>query len=138
MIQHAGRSRMQSERTQRSQNRGFTLVEVMVAVVVIALLAAIAYPSYVRWVQRSHETAAQSLLLRASNLQERFLLDRRQYASSLAELGLTTPSDIAARYSISMTASATGSPTYTITATPIGQQADMSTLEVKHDGTKSW
>lgn len=94
---------------------GFTLIELIIAVTIIGILAAIAFPSYQRYVQRGHESAAQSFLLELSNLQERFLLDRRAYASSLAALGASTPSELSGRYEISFTVPAGNPPQYTLT-----------------------
>ncbi len=100
--------------------RGFTLVELMIVVVIAGILAAIAYPSYNQYVTKSKRSAAESFMLTVANRQEQYMLDARSYAATLSALGLTTPSDVAPNYSVAL--SGVTSTTYTITATPTGAQ----------------
>ncbi|MDP2016252.1 type IV pilin protein [Hydrogenophaga sp.] len=55
----------------RHQYRGFTLIELMIAVAVVALLAAVALPSYNEYVMRSHRANARAALLQAAQWMER-------------------------------------------------------------------
>jgi len=66
---------------------GFTLIEMMIVVVIIALLAAIGYPSYTDFITRSRRQAAQNMLLQVADRQEQFFLDNKRYTASLVELG---------------------------------------------------
>ena len=61
----------------KSQTRGFTLIELMIAVAILGIIAAIAYPSYLDQVRKSKRSDAQSALLQAANRQERFLNESR-------------------------------------------------------------
>ena len=67
--------------------RGFTLVELMITVVIISILAAIAYPSYSDFVMRSNRTEAQRELVRLANLQEQLFVDQRVYTNNMTVLG---------------------------------------------------
>ncbi len=66
---------------------GFTLIELLIVVVIIALLAAIGYPSYTDFVTRSRRQAAQNMLLQVADRQEQFFLDNKSYAPNLTALG---------------------------------------------------
>jgi type IV pilus assembly protein PilE len=54
-----------------SRNQGFTLIELMITVVIVAILGAIAYPSYVEQVARSRRADAQAALLETAQWVER-------------------------------------------------------------------
>jgi type IV pilus assembly protein PilE len=72
-------------------SRGFTLIEVMIVVVVIALLAAIGYPSYRDHIARGQRSQGQQFLSDIAQRQEQVLLDQRQYAATPAAVGVPVP-----------------------------------------------
>jgi len=131
---HAGQPR-------RFFARGFTLVELMVVVAVIAILAAVAIPSYYRYMLRANRAAAETVMLDMSSAQERYMIDSRQYTTSNTQLGYgALPDTVAPNYTIAVATSAGPPPSYTITATPIGSQTRDSgcgTLKLGSDGSKT-
>ena len=73
------------------EQRGFTLIEMMIVVAIIGTLAAIAYPSYDEYVKRGNRTEGQALLSDASARQERYFAQNNAYITAdadVAKLGL--------------------------------------------------
>ncbi|TBW11385.1 type IV pilin protein [Azotobacter chroococcum] len=101
---------------------GFTLIELMITVVIVAILMGIALPSYRQHVVRSNRAAVEAFMLEVANRQERYLLDKRTYADSLSTLGMSLGADVSSNYTVAVTSSSSAGLTYTITATPIGSQ----------------
>ena len=118
---------------------GFTLIEVMIAVAVVAILATIALPSYREYIQRSHRSEAQAHLMALSARQQQFLVDTRSYAASLATLAIPEPANVTKAYAVTMTVDAGPPPGYTITATPNASQTSerCGTLTIDQTGTKT-
>lgn len=108
--------------------RGFTLIEVMITVAIVAILASVALPSYTQYVVRTKRSAAQSFMMNLANKQEQYLLDARQYTTSLSDLGYASvPADIANDYTFAITVGTGAAPTFSIKATPINSQATRDT-----------
>jgi type IV pilus assembly protein PilE len=103
---------------------GFTLLELVITCAIVAILAAIAYPSYTSSVQKSRRSEATAALLGISSQMERWSTEKGTYAT--ATLGAAPPAVFAARtensyYNLSLTGlTAT---TYTVRAIPAGVQA---------------
>lgn len=66
------------------KQRGFTLIELMVAVVVIAILAAISYPSYTEYMNRGKRAEGKAALMRAAQQMERYYSLSNCYPSNTA------------------------------------------------------
>lgn len=62
--------------------KGFTVVELMIALIVVAILVALAYPSYTQYVRKAKRGEAQQLLMNWSVNQEIYRSNNPSYASS--------------------------------------------------------
>jgi type IV pilus assembly protein PilE len=106
--------------------RGVTLIELMVVVTVVAILAAIAVPSYRRYVLRAQRNEATRALLRVQTAQEKYFLQNNRYSADLGGappggLGLAVTTE-SGTYRLEFSASATT--TYRAVATAIAGQRD--------------
>ena len=66
--------------------RGFTLIELMVVMAIIALLSAIVVPRYVDGIERAREATLRSTLATVRDAIDQFAADRGRYPDTLAEL----------------------------------------------------
>ncbi|MDO9147481.1 MAG: type IV pilin protein [Hydrogenophaga sp.] len=123
----------------RISQKGFTLIELMITVAIVAILASIAYPSYTRYVIRANRTAAQAQMLDIANRQQQFLLSNRTYATAamLASSGYALPAELSSRYSYAITVGTATVPAYTITFTATGAQASDGVLTFNSEGVKA-
>lgn len=131
---------------------GFSLLELMIVVSIIAILVAIAYPSYEQYVMRATRTEAKNLVLRVASEQEKFYSTFNRYSGSMGarttdpatsglNIGSSTSegSDDAAYYDVTIALS-NGTQGYTITATPRGSQQSedrCGTMTIDHLGNKT-
>jgi len=122
------------------RQQGFTLVEIMIAMVVIAILGAIAMPSYTSYMKKSARQEARQLLLQAAVRQETRLVRTGSYAASMSALGYAADSVPAGSGRYTVTVSAATANSYTLAATPTtkgGQNNDpCGTFTVNHLGER--
>jgi len=107
-------------------HRGFTLFELLVALVVVGILATVALPSYRQYVRRVNRTEAMTLLLDLQNAEERHFLRHDHYTANIdaappAGLGLPLANE-SNKYTLAVSLAADGQ-SYIATATPVGAQA---------------
>ena len=106
----------------RTRCRGFTIIEIVIACAVVAILAAIAYPSYVNTIQKSRRSDATSALLGAAGQLERYFTERNTYATATLGSGGVYPSTTQNGY-YTLSFGAKTATTYTLNAAPRGPQA---------------
>ena len=116
-------------------NRGFTLIELMVAVAIVAILAMIAIPSYTAQMVKSRRSSAEAVLLDIAQRQQQYLLDVRSYAPNVATLNTTTPVNVSSYYTIAIAPAAGPPPTFTASATPIAGTAQAGDVVLTIDNT---
>lgn len=126
-----------------SRASGFTLIELMIAVAVIAVLARIAFPSYMEYVKRGHRSSAQSLMLDLANREQQYLLDNRSFLGGGASAVTTllpsgVPPEVSSYYTMTITATAGPPPTFEVKATPNAGtvMAGEAAFTLDQDGTK--
>ena len=130
---HLGSPPEANGRTMQTR-KGFTLIELIVAVAIIGILATIAIPTYREYVIRGHRRAAQAAMMDIATRQQQFFVANRVYAGSVAALGYTLPTEVAQNYTAAIAPVTGPPPGFTITFTPQGGQARDGILTLDSNG----
>ncbi len=96
----------------KSDDKGFTLVEIMIAILIIAILAALAIIGYKHYLTKTRQAEAKIFLSGIGRFQELYLIENNSYADSIDSLGFSSKGNTRYSYVLS-DASVTG---YTVTA----------------------
>ena len=133
-------ARGQNLRQARGNQQGFSLVELMIAVAVVALLARFAIPTYRGYVERARRSDGIALLMDLAARQERFFADNNTYTTTLTQLGFSVASPPSAQghYTAAAAAGATSSiaTSYTLTATAVTTDNTCGNLTLDSRGTR--
>ena len=121
---------------------GFTLIELMIVLAIVAILAAVALPSYRESVLRGNRASARAALLESQQFMERFYAANDAYNQdkSTPPVAVALPARLQAvpaeapKYNLSVNAPNANS--FTLTATPIGTDASCGNLTLTNTGVK--
>lgn len=126
------------------RNAGFTLIEMMIVVVIIAIMASIAYPSYMVHVKTVRRADAGTVLLEAAQFMERFYTENVRYDKDTSNTAVALPSNLTKSpvegsnkfYDVSI--QSVSRTTFVLRAVPQNAQAGDGFLEYTNTGTKRW
>ena len=118
---------------------GFTLIELMITVAILAIVAAVAIPSYTSYVDRGKRAEARAALLDIAARQERYYSNNRQYADQLSKLKMSGTKSENDYYTLSVTLpSGSNNQDFDATATPSGWTDDKcGILGIDETGAKT-
>lgn len=116
---------------------GFTLIELMITVAILAIVAAVAIPAYTQYVDRGKRAEARTALLDIAARQERYYSNNRQYADQLSKLGMSGTSENG-YYALSVALGGSNNQDFDATATPAGWTDDKcGDLSIDETGAKT-
>jgi len=126
----------------RVLRNGFTLLELMVTVVILSILATIAYPSYMGQVQKTRRVDGKAAVLEVAMAEEQYYTRNKAYTNSLSALSIDATlrggTSKEGYYTLTLTRPTTT--TFTITATATGSQAndtDCATMTMNQIGEQT-
>lgn len=128
----------QKVQTASSRQAGFTMIEVMITVVILALAVGVALPSYIESVKRSSRNEARAVLLENQLWMEQQFTTNNTYGTKATTIlpFLQSPKKGKAKYKIAIADGMTAT-TYTLTATPeTGVDTKCGTFSIDQTGKR--
>jgi type IV pilus assembly protein PilE len=118
-----------SRPTLRPRARGFTLIEIMVALSIVAILASLAVPAFFESIRKSRRSEAMAALSAVQQAQERRRANTSAYTADLAALGVPART---ANGLYNLEINSANASSYVVTATALGSQArDLSCASMR-------
>ena len=123
---------------------GFSLLELMIAVVIVGIITSIAYPSYQNHMTSARRTDAQSVLMEAAQFMERFYTENNRYDQDTGGTAVALPAELteaprdAGTKAYDITVQASAASTFTLRATPKNMQAGDGFIEITNTFAKAW
>jgi type IV pilus assembly protein PilE len=105
----------------KSSTRGFTLIELMIVVAIVAIIAAVALPSYFGSIKKSRRADAITALNKIAQEQERWRANNSTYTNVLTGAGLNVANPSSGHYTLGVAGNT--ATVYVATATAAGSQA---------------
>lgn len=122
------------------RKRGFTLIELMIAMAIIAILISVAIPNYNRYIMRAHRTDGIVALKNVMDAQEQYFADSRSYTKELTVLGFASDTIDSPNKKYKITAKECGTMPLTqcikLIATGQGNQAKDGELIMDSNGSR--
>ena len=107
-----------------NRQKGFTLIELMIVVVIIGILAALAIPRFMQATVKAKESEAKTILKQIYTLERTYRQEQGTYVANLVTIGFDVPTNSRYIYAIALA----GANTFSATATPNGSDADLTTV----------
>ncbi len=125
----------------KTKQKGFTLIELMIAVAIVGILTSVGYPSYQSHVRKAKRVEAQGVLVSFATAMEQWRVENNSYkvgdGTDISQIFANqVPTEGGTKtYTLSLVSDATS---YTLTATPDGAQTSdvCGTLTLKNTGEK--
>ncbi len=125
---------------------GFTLIELMIAVIIVGILASIAVPSYQSYLVRTSRESAKTELLNLAAIQEKIYLNSNAYSNNLTTaydgnstggLGVAHGQTSDDKYTIQLVSDGQS---FILTATPVagGSQVGDGDISISSNGQRLW